>query len=146
MEKIYRGSKFTLFLSIVRLVCATAFVFWLTNSWLSYELTLLITGCTAAVLLLFIIFQRRIEVRISEKTLTISTGRRVYAYERECVGFRAETIDGNTLMLDVLSENGTQDFDLSPLGSTQYEQILNDLNIIGDNSQPIKLSAQRRDE
>lgn len=146
MEKIYRKSYIALLLNFVSLSLLLIVIFFLLNTFFDFKIALW-SSFFLAILFLFFFFQKsRIEVVISDDTLSIFLGMKSYQYDLKKVSFRSEQINNNTFILYVIDENGRDEsFDLSLLGFSKYQQILEDLRIIGERSDVIKIETKKKE-
>lgn len=146
MKKVYRRSLIALLLKFISLIIGLVLFFIVLNMFFNFEISILSSSFLAVLLFVITFKKSRIEVIISECELDIFLGKKAYHYDLGKVSFYSEQIDNNVLTLYVVNENGKRnEFDLSLLGLTKFHQILEDLGIIGEKSNVIKIETQKKD-
>lgn len=145
MEKIYKKSLYAIFQDLLRLVIAVVFVYAVIVSVASYKIAIIVSLIVSIILLILIFKGLRTKVTVTKDTLEISKGRKKYVYDIKSTHFRAEQINNDILSLIVTDINGeTMDFDLTIIGVTNFNNLLEDLKIIGDNSKVIELNNKKK--
>lgn len=145
MEKVYKKSLYAIFQDLLRLVIAVVFVYAVIVSVASYKIAIIVSLIVSIILLILIFKGLRTKVTVTKDTLEISKGRKKYVYDIKSTHFRAEQINNDILSLIVTDINGeTMDFDLTIIGVTNFNNLLEDLKIIGDNSKVIELNNKKK--
>ena len=86
---------------------------------------------------------RKLYVKVTDDTLTIVDGKKVYEYELDECAIKAKIKNNDILTLYVIDSNeNTKSFDLSLLGYKQFEKLIEDIRVIGDEAESITLKAK----
>ena len=82
-------------------------------------------------------------VKVTDDTLTIVDGKKVYEYELDECAIKAKIKNNDILTLYVIDSNeNTKSFDLSLLGYKQFKKLIEDIRVIGDEAESITLKAK----
>lgn len=86
---------------------------------------------------------RKLYVKVTDDTLTIVDGKKVYEYELDECAIKAKIKNNDILTLYVIDSNeNTKSFDLSLLGYKQFEKLIEDIRVVGDEAESITLKAK----
>ena len=86
---------------------------------------------------------RKLYVKVTDDTLTIVDGKKVYEYELDECAIKAKIKNNDILTLYVIDSNeNTKSFDLSLLGYKQFKKLIEDIRVIGDEAESITLKAK----
>lgn len=146
MEKIYRKSPVAVIWNLILMLAAAALGLVVLGYFAGTEIA--VGG--AALLTLFILWsmfrQFRMKVAVEGGTLTIVTGGRTHSYDLDRVSLSARARNNDTFTLRVEDEHGSESFDLSLLGSAQFNRLLEDIGLIGDKSTVTRLDVTENTE
>ena len=86
---------------------------------------------------------RKLYVKVTDDTLTIVDGKKVYEYELDECAIKAKIKNNDILTLYVIDSNeNTKSFDLSLLGYKQFEKLIEDIRVVGDEAESITLKEK----
>ena len=86
---------------------------------------------------------RKLYVKVTDDTLTIVDGKKIYEYELDECAIKAKIKNNDILTLYVIDSNeNTKSFDLSLLGYKQFEKLIEDIRVVGDEAESITLKAK----
>ena len=138
--KRYKPSYFKLISGIISAFFGVVVCFWIASIFLDVTVSAAI-GILVGVCVIFVVVSEfRQFVEINNGSILFKHGRKISVFEIEKCKFSAYT-DNNSQTIYVYDENGIKhDMDCSGIGYSSFYELINDLNIIGDNSPITKLN------
>lgn len=102
-------------------------------------------GVILSLVAVFIILsiKPKLEVQISSETLQIIKGKAAHAFKLKDCQFSAKLDDNANYDLIVFSGDATKTFDLSLLGYRQFNEVLQELGVIGEKAKATKLITKK---
>ena len=142
-ERIYKSTSFQVVKELIILVCACAFLAFLLKFVVDLYVNILIIAAVAIISLYFTLSDRKLYLKVTDDTLTVIKGKKVDEYKIEECTFKATSKNNDILSLIVIDSSGnTKSYDVSLLGYRQFEKLIEDLRIVGDNAESITLKAK----
>ena len=142
-ERIYKSTSFQVVKELVLLIVACAFLAFILHFFVKDYINAIVVAVVFVFSLAMTLKDRKLYVKVTDDTLTIVDGKKVYEYKIEECEIKARTKNNDILTLYVTDSNdNTKSYDLSLLGYKQFEKLIEDLTIIGDKSEPITLKAE----
>lgn len=138
--KRYKPSYFKLISGIVSALFAMIVCFYIASIFLDVTVSAII-GILIGICIIFIVISEfRQFVEINNGSVLFKHGNKINVFEIEKCKFSAYT-DNNSQTIYVYDENGVKhDIDCSGISNKNFYELINDLNIIGDNSPVTKLN------
>lgn len=142
-ERIYKSTSFQVVKELVLLIVACAFLAFILHFFVKDYINTIVVAVVFVFSLAMTLKDRKLYVKVTDDTLTIVDGKKVYEYQLdECV-IKAKIKNNDILTLYVIDSNeNTKSFDLSLLGYKQFEKLIEDIRVIGDEAESITLKAK----
>lgn len=139
MEKKYRFSPISLLFTIIKDIFAIGVVFIIVGYLFEIKAGI-ISSLVVGVLILKSIFDDlRTHVTVTDKELIIKENSKTFNYDLRKIKLGAKIKNNDNFKIIVQENDNIKNFDLSILGYYQFNELINDLGIIGDKSKIKKL-------
>ena len=144
MEKIYKRSLIALIYNVI-IMAFGVFAAAVISSVIGK--TIIAVGVAAVIIvwaLINIYRGARTKVILNGDKLFIYDGKREFDYNMNRVQLSSEQINNDTFYLYVNTDDGENEvFDLSFLGVMKFNQLIEDLGVVGEKSEAIKLHVNK---
>ena len=134
MEKIYRRSLVAVIYNLIIMIFGVLVAFLISG---------VIGGYKVAIILVVISIFRQLKTKviINGNRLSINDGKKEFNYNLNEVHISSEQINNDSFFLYLYTEDGNKEmFDLSSLGKRKYNELIEDLGVVGVKSKTIKLN------
>lgn len=140
MEKVYRRSLVAVIYNLVIMAFGMLVVFLVSGTIGGYKVAIIVSSFLFILVFISIFRQIRTKVIISGNSLSIYDGKKEFHYNLNEIKISSETINNDSFFLYVFTEDGNKEmFDLSFLGIYKYNELIEELGIVGEKSKIIKL-------
>ena len=141
MEKIYRRSLVTVIYNLIIMIFGVLVAFLISGVIGGYKVAIIISSIIIILVVISIFRQLRTKVIINGNGLSIKDGKKEFTYNLNEVHISSEQINNDSFFLYLYTEDGNKEmFDLSSLGKRKYNELIEDLGVVGVKSKTIKLN------
>ena len=106
-----------------------------------YKVAIIISSIIIILVVISIFRQLRTKIIINGNHLSINDGKKEFNYNLNEVHISSEQINNDSFFLYLYTEDGNKEmFDLSSLGKRKYNELIEDLGVVGVKSKTIKLN------
>ena len=106
-----------------------------------YKVAIIISSIIIILVVISIFRQLRTKIIINGNGLSIKDGKKEFTYNLNEVHISSEQINNDSFFLYLYTEDGNKEmFDLSSLGKRKYNELIEDLGVVGVKSKTIKLN------
>ena len=106
-----------------------------------YKVAIIISSIIIILVVISIFRQLKTKVIINGNRLSINDGKKEFNYNLNEVHISSEQINNDSFFLYLYTEDGNKEmFDLSSLGKRKYNELIEDLGVVGVKSKTIKLN------
>ena len=106
-----------------------------------YKVAIIISSIIIILVVISIFRQLRTKIIINGNGLLINDGKKEFNYNLNEVHISSEQRNNDSLFLYLYTEDGNKEmFDLSSLGKRKYNELIEDLGVVGVKSKTIKLN------
>ena len=106
-----------------------------------YKVAIIISSIIIILVAISIFRQLRTKIIINGNVLSINDGKKEFNYNLNEVHISSEQINNDSFFLYLYTEDGNKEmFDLSSLGKRKYNELIEDLGVVGVKSKTIKLN------
>ena len=106
-----------------------------------YKVAIIISSIIIILVVISIFRQLRTKIIINGNRLSINDGKKEFNYNLNEVHISSEQINNDSFFLYIYTEDGNKEmFDLSSLGKRKYNELIEDLGVVGVKSKTIKLN------
>ena len=106
-----------------------------------YKVAIIISSIIIILVVISIFRQLRTKVIINGNGLSINDGKKEFTYNLNEVHISSEQRNNDSFFLYLYTEDGNKEmFDLSSLGKRKYNELIEDLGVVGVKSKTIKLN------
>ena len=106
-----------------------------------YKVAIIISSIIIILVVISIFRQLRTKIIINGNRLSINDGKKEFNYNLNEVHISSEQINNDSFFLYLYTEDGNKEiFDLSSLGKRKYNELIEDLGVVGVKSKTIKLN------
>ena len=106
-----------------------------------YKVAIIISSIIIILVVISIFRQLRTKVIINGNGLSIKDGKKEFTYNLNEVHISSEQRNNDSFFLYLYTEDGNKEmFDLSSLGKRKYNELIEDLGVVGVKSKTIKLN------
>ena len=106
-----------------------------------YKVAIIISSIIIILVVISIFRQLKTKVIINGNRLSINDGKKEFNYNLNEVHISSEQINNDSFYLYLYTEDGNKEmFDLSSLGKRKYNELIEDLGVVGVKSKTIKLN------
>ena len=106
-----------------------------------YKVAIIISSIIIILVVISIFRQLRTKVIINGNGLSINDGKKEFNYNLNEVHISSEQRNNDSFFLYLYTEDGNKEmFDLSSLGKRKYNELIEDLGVVGVKSKIIKLN------
>lgn len=141
MEKIYRRSLVTVIYNLIIMIFGVLVAFLISGVIGGYKVAIIISSIIIILVVISIFRQLRTKVIINGNGLSINDGKKEFNYNLNEVHISSEQRNNDSFFLYLYTEDGNKEmFDLSSLGKRKYNELIEDLGVVGVKSKTIKLN------
>ena len=106
-----------------------------------YKVAIIISSIIIILVIISIFRQLRTKIIINGNGLSINDGKKEFNYNLNEVHISSEQRNNDSFFLYLYTEDGNKEmFDLSSLGKRKYNELIEDLGVVGVKSKTIKLN------
>ena len=141
MEKIYRRNLVAVVYNLIIMIFGVLVAFLISGVIGGYKVAIIISSIIIILVVISIFRQLRTKVIINGNGLSINDGKKEFTYNLNEVHISSEQINNDSFFLYLYTEDGNKEmFDLSSLGKRKYNELIEDLGVVGVKSKTIKLN------
>lgn len=141
MEKIYRRSLVAVIYNLIIMIFGVLVAFLISGVIGGYKVAIIISSIIIILVVISIFRQMRTKIIINGNRLSINDGKKEFNYNLNEVHISSEQINNDSFYLYLYTEDGNKEmFDLSSLGKRKYNELIEDLGVVGVKSKTIKLN------
>ena len=141
MEKIYRRSLVAVIYNVIIMIFGVLVAFLISGVIGGYKVAIIISSIIIILVVISIFRQLKTKVIINGNRLSINDGKKEFTYNLNEVHISSEQINNDSFFLYLYTEDGNKEmFDLSSLGKRKYNELIEDLGVVGVKSKTIKLN------
>lgn len=141
MEKIYRRSLVAVIYNLIIMIFGTLVAFLISGVIGGYKVAIIISSIIIILVVISIFRQLRTKIIINGNGLLINDGKKEFNYNLNEVHISSEQRNNDSFFLYLYTEDGNKEmFDLSSLGKRKYNELIEDLGVVGVKSKTIKLN------
>ena len=142
-ERIYKSTSFQVVKELFILVAACTFLGFILHYFVKLYVNAIIVAVVGISSLLMILNDRKLYIKVTDETLTVVDGKKIYEYILDECSIKAKIKNNDILSLYVTDSNdNTEFFDLSLLGYRQFNRLIEDLSVVGEKAESITLKAK----
>lgn len=141
MEKIYRRSLVAFIYNLIIMIFGVLVAFLISGVIGGYKVAIIIPSIIIILVVISIFRQLRTKIIINGNGLLINDGKKEFNYNLNEVHISSEQRNNDSFFLYLYTEDGNKEmFDLSSLGKRKYNELIEDLGVVGVKSKTIKLN------
>lgn len=141
MEKIYRRSLVAFIYNLIIMIFGALVAFLISVVIGGYKVAIIISSIIIILVVISIFRQLRTKIIINGNDLSINDGKKEFNYNLNEVHISSEQRNNDSFFLYIYTEDGNKEmFDLSSLGKRKYNELIEDLGVVGVKSKTIKLN------
>ena len=141
MEKIYRRSLVAFIYNLIIMIFGALVAFLISRVIGGYKVAIIISSIIIILIVISIFRQLRTKIIINGNGLSINDGKKEFNYNLNEVHISSEQRNNDSFFLYLYTEDGNKEmFDLSSLGKRKYNELIEDLGVVGVKSKTIKLN------
>ena len=141
MEKIYRRSLVAVIYNLIIMIFGALVAFLISGVIVGYKVAIIISSIIIILVVISIFRQLRTKIIINGNRLSINDGKKEFNYNLNEVHISSEQRNNDSFFLYLYTEDGNKEmFDLSSLGKRKYNELIEDLGVVGVKSKTIKLN------
>ena len=141
MEKIYRRSLVAVIYNLIIMIFGVLVAFLISGVIGGYKVAIIISSIIIILVVISIFRQLRTKIIINGDDLSINDGKKEFNYNLNEVHISSEQRNNDSFFLYLYTEDGNKEmFDLSSLGKRKYNELIEDLGVVGVKSKTIKLN------
>lgn len=141
MEKIYRRSLVAVIYNLIIMIFGVLVAFLISGVIGGYKVAIIISSIIIILVVISIFRQLRTKIIINGNSLSINDGKKEFNYNLNEVHISSEQRNNDSFFLYLYTEDGNKEmFDLSLLGKRKYNELIEDLGVVGVKSKTIKLN------
>ena len=141
MEKIYRRSLVAVIYNLIIMIFGVLVAFLISGVIGGYKVAIIISSIIIILVVISIFKQLRTKIIINGNGLSIKDGKKEFTYNLNEVHISSEQRNNDSFFLYLYTEDGNKEmFDLSSLGKRKYNELIEDLGVVGVKSKTIKLN------
>lgn len=141
MEKIYRRSLVAVIYNLIIMIFGVLVAFLISGVIGGYKVAIIISSIIIILVVISIFRQLRTKIIINGNLLSINDGKKEFNYNLNEVHISSEQRNNDSFFLYLYTEDGNKEmFDLSSLGKRKYNELIEDLGVVGVKSKTIKLN------
>lgn len=141
MEKIYRRSLVAVIYNLIIMIFGVLVAFLISGVIGGYKVAIIISSIIIILVVISIFKQLRTKIIINGNGLSINDGKKEFNYNLNEVHISSEQRNNDSFFLYLYTEDGNKEmFDLSSLGKRKYNELIEDLGVVGVKSKTIKLN------
>lgn len=141
MEKIYRRSLVAFIYNLIIMIFGALVAFLISGAIGGYKVAIIISSIIIILVVISIFRQLRTKIIINGNDLSINDGKKEFNYNLNEVHISSEQRNNDSFFLYIYTEDGNKEmFDLSSLGKRKYNELIEDLGVVGVKSKTIKLN------
>ena len=141
MEKIYRRSLVAVIYNLIIMIFGVLVAFLISGVIGGYKVAIIISSIIIILVVISIFRQLKTKVIINGNRLSINDGKKEFNYNLNEVHISSEQRNNDSFFLYLYTKDGNKEmFDLSSLGKRKYNELIEDLGVVGVKSKTIKLN------
>ena len=141
MEKIYRRSLVAVIYNLIIMIFGVLVAFLISGVIGGYKVAIIISSIIIILVIISIFRQLKTKVIINGNRLSINDEKKEFNYNLNEVHISSEQRNNDSFFLYLYTEDGNKEmFDLSSLGKRKYNELIEDLGVVGVKSKTIKLN------
>lgn len=141
MEKIYRRSLVAFIYNLIIMIFGALVAFLISRVIGGYKVAIIIFSIIIILVVISIFRQLRTKIIINGNDLSVNDGKKEFNYNLNEVHISSEQRNNDSFFLYIYTEDGNKEmFDLSSLGKRKYNELIEDLGVVGVKSKTIKLN------
>ena len=141
MEKIYRRSLVAVIYNLIIMIFGVLVAFLISGVIGGYKVAIIISSIIIILVVISIFRQLKTKIIINGNGLSINDGKKEFTYNLNEVHISSEQRNNDSFFLYLYTEDGNKEmFDLSSLGKRKYNELIEDLGVVGVKSKTIKLN------
>ena len=141
MEKIYRRSLVAVIYNLIIMIFGVLVAFLISGVIGGFIVAIIISSIIIILVVISLFRQLRTKIIINGNRLSINDGKKEFNYNLNEVHISSEQINNDSFFLYLYTEDGNKEmFDLSSLGKRKYNELIEDLGVVGVKSKTIKLN------
>ena len=141
MEKIYRRSLVAVIYNLIIMIFGVLVAFLISGVIGGYKVAIIISSIIIILVVISIFRQLKTKIIINGNRLSINDGKKEFNYNLNEVHISSEQRNNDSFFLYLYTEDGNKEmFDLSSLGKRKYNELIEDLGVVGVKSKTIKLN------
>ena len=141
MEKIYRRSLVAVIYNLIIMIFGVLVAFLISGVIGGYKVAIIISSIIIILVVISIFRQMRTKIIINGNRLSINDGKKEFNYNLNEVYISSEQRNNDSFFLYLYTEDGNKEmFDLSSLGKRKYNELIEDLGVVGVKNKTIKLN------
>ena len=141
MEKIYRRSLVAVIYNLIIMIFGVLVAFLISGVIGGYKVAIIISSIIIILVVISIFRQLRTKIIINGNRLSINDGTKEFNFNLNEVHISSEQRNNDSFFLYLYTEDGNKEmFDLSSLGKRKYNELIEDLGVVGVKSKTIKLN------
>lgn len=141
MDKIYRRSLVAFIYNLIIMIFGALVAFLISRVIGGYKVAIIISSIIIILIVISIFRQLRTKIIINGNGLSINDGKKEFNYNLNEVHISSEQRNNDSFFLYIYTEDGNKEmFDLSSLGKRKYNELIEDLGVVGVKSKTIKLN------
>jgi hypothetical protein len=141
LEKIYRRSLVAFIYNLIIMIFGVLVAFLISGVIGGYKVAIIISSIIIILVVISIFRQLRTKIIINGNGLLINDGKKEFNYNLNEVHISSEQRNNDSFFLYLYTEDGNKEmFDLSSLGKRKYNELIEDLGVVGVKSKTIKLN------
>ncbi|MDF0485230.1 hypothetical protein [Amygdalobacter nucleatus] len=141
MEKIYRRSLVSFIYNLIIMIFGVLVAFLISGVIGGYKVAIIISSIIIILVVISIFRQLRTKIIINGNGILINDGKKEFNYNLNEVHISSEQRNNDSFFLYLYTEDGNKEmFDLSSLGKRKYNELIEDLGVVGVKSKTIKLN------
>lgn len=145
MEKIYRRSLVAFIYNLIIMIFGVLVAFLISGVIGGYKVAIIISSIIIILVVISIFRQLRTKIIINGNGLLINDGKKEFNYNLNEVHISSEQRNNDSFFLYLYTEDGNKEmFDLSSLGKRKYNELIEDLGVVGVKSKTIKLNDVKK--
>lgn len=145
MKKIYKRSLLSLIYNLIGAVAGAIFVAVIVGALTDKIVIAGGVGCLILILAVgFMFSQSKLQVEVDDQTVTFITKKKDRSYTIADCTFHSKITNNDDFDLTVYCNGERESFDCSFLSGSDYSSLLEDLGVVGEKQEAIKLTTNRK--
>lgn len=141
-ERVYKGSMLAVIKELILLAFAAVAMTIILSMFLELKYTLLIVAAIVVIFIFLTINDKRQTVIVTDRIVTFKKGNKKESYDINRCHFKAHINNSGSYLYVIDLEGEEHQYDVSMLGSRQFQRCIEDIGIVGEKAKPIHLKAK----